>query len=107
LLADGRWLRNYLQRRLDAARSAINPVDAFVPTADADRLMDAWTIKAPAPLTMTSPLWQNDASTAELLANLQAVQRERDALLKSTSWRITAPLRLVKQASDRLRGREP
>jgi len=107
LLADGCWLRNYLQRRLDAARSAINPVDAFVPTADADRLMDAWTIKAPAPLTMTSPQWQNDASTAELLANLQAVQRERDALLKSTSWRITAPLRLVKQASERLRGREP
>jgi hypothetical protein len=50
LLADGCWLRNYLQRRLDAARSAINPVDAFVPTAEADRLMDAWTIKAPAPL---------------------------------------------------------
>jgi hypothetical protein len=48
-----------------------------------------------------------DAFLAWLLERYFVVQRERDALLKSTSWRITAPLRLVKQASDRLRGREP
>jgi hypothetical protein len=101
LLTDGRWLRDYLQRRVDAARSATDPIDAFVPTADQDRLMDAWIAKAAAPLTMTSLQWKDDPFTAELLANLHAVQRERDALLKSTSWRITAPLRIMKQAVKR------
>jgi hypothetical protein len=98
LLTDGRWLRDYLQRRLDAARSATDPIDAFVPTADADRLRNAWLAKASASLTMISPQWENDPVIAELLANLHAERRERDALLKSTSWRITAPLRFAKQA---------
>jgi len=43
---DGRWLRRYLQRRLDAASSATDPIDAFVPIADAEELMEAWVTKA-------------------------------------------------------------
>jgi len=34
LLADGRWLNDYLEDRILAARTAIDPVDAFVPIAD-------------------------------------------------------------------------
>jgi hypothetical protein len=105
LLTDGRWFHDYLQRRLDAARRAADPINAFVPTADADRLMEAWIVKTPAPQTMASPQWEDDPSVAELITNLQAVRCERDALLKSTSWRITAPLRLVKQAAGRARSR--
>jgi hypothetical protein len=105
LLADGRWLHDYLQRRLDAARSAADPIDAFVPTADADRLMDAWLTRTPGRVTMTSLQWQDDPSIAELLADLQRVRGERDALLQSTSWRITAPLRLVMQVISPARGR--
>src|SRR5262249_55641770 len=105
LLTDGRWLHDYLQRRLDAARSANNPIDAFVPTADADRLMDAWSISAPTPATMTSLEWQDDPSIAELLANLHRIRRQKDALLKSPSWRITAPLRLVVQGIGLASGR--
>ena len=105
LLTDGRWFHDYLQRRLDAAREASDPIDAFVPTADADRLMDAWIVKTPPPLAMGSPQGEDDPSVAELITNLKAVRCERDALLKSTSWRITAPLRLVKQAAGRTRFR--
>jgi hypothetical protein len=105
LLTDGRWFHDYLQRRLDAARGTSDPIDAFVPTADADRLMDAWIVKTPPPLMMTSPQGEDDPSVAELITNLKAVRCERDALLKSTSWRITAPLRLVKQAAGRTRFR--
>jgi len=97
LLADGHWFRDYLQRRLDAARSATDPIDAFVPTADADRLMQAWTV-APRPLMMAPRQWEDDPSIAEVLATLRATQRERDALLTSTSWRITSPLRRLTQA---------
>jgi hypothetical protein len=105
LLTDGRWFHDYLQRRLDAARRAIDPIDAFVPTADADRLMGAWTVKTPPLQTMASPQFEDDPSVAELISNLRAARCERDALLKSTSWRITAPLRLVKQAAGRARFR--
>ena len=97
LLADGHWFRDYLQRRLDAARSATDPIDAFVPTADADRLMQAWTV-APRPPMMAPRQWEDDPSIAEVLATLGATQRERDALLASTSWRITSPLRRLTQA---------
>jgi hypothetical protein len=99
LVTDGRWFHDYLQRRLDAARSATSPIDAFVPTADADHLMDAWIAKASGPLTIKPLQWHDDPSIVELLANLHSVRRERDALLNSTSWRITAPLRFVKQAA--------
>ena len=101
LLSDGRWLRDYFQRRLDAARSSIDPIDAFVPTANADRLIDAWVIKTPRFPATPRHQWQDDPSIAELLAHLDALRREKDGLLKSTSWRITAPLRLVKQSLAR------
>jgi hypothetical protein len=64
--------------------------------------MDAWTVKTPSPLTTPSPHSEDDPSVAELITNLKAVRCERDALLKSTSWRIT---RLVKQAAGRARFR--
>jgi hypothetical protein len=109
LLSDGRWLHDYLERRLQAARSAADPIDAFVPTADADRLLDAWTVTVPRSLAMTPLQSGDDPSVTELLANLHEARRERDALLASTSWRITAPLRLIKQAANhgrfRFRGR--
>jgi len=79
LLANGRWFRDYLQRRLNAARSATDPVDAFVPTADADHLMEAWIIKAREPPRMTSLQREDDASTAELFAELRALRREARA----------------------------
>ena len=117
LFTDGRWLHDYLRRRLDAARSANNPIDAFVPTANMDRLMDAWMVKAPHPSATASARWADDPLLAELIADLQATradlqatradlhdaQREINALLKSTSWRITSPLRIARRAADFVR----
>ena len=95
LFNDGRWLRRYLQRRLDAANSATDPIDAFVPIADADRLMEAWVTKAPKP-ELRSYAWPvDDAELFEDCRHRDALVRELDALLKSTSWRLTAPLRAV------------
>jgi hypothetical protein len=88
LFNDGRWLHDYLQRRLDAAKSATDPIDAFVPTADADRLMEAWIERAPRPEATRSVVPLEDAELFE-------AARDRDALLRSTSWRLTAPLRAV------------
>jgi len=95
-LDDGRWLRNYLGQRLDAARSATDPVDTFVPIAEFDQLMDAWVGRARKiksetyawPVDESDPL---ESTRAELLAAI----REHDSLLKSTSWRITAPIRAI------------
>jgi hypothetical protein len=50
LFSDGHWLHNYLERRLDAVHRAGDPIDAFVPIADIDRLMEAWIAQAPKPL---------------------------------------------------------
>ena len=47
LLSDGRWLRDYFVRRIDALAESANPTDAFAPVADADRLIDSWIVKAP------------------------------------------------------------
>jgi hypothetical protein len=95
-LNDGRWLHDYLRRRLDAARSAIDPIDAFVPTADMDRLAEAWISQAPKP--EAAPFnWRVDD------AELFEAMRDRDALLKSTSWRLTAPLRTVAGALTMVR----
>lgn len=98
-LDDGRWLRNYLGQRLDAAKSAANPVDAFVPIADTDQLMDAW-VKRPRKLKTTQYAWPIDESDplASLRAEFLAAIRERDSLLKSISWRSTAPFRAVAPA---------
>jgi hypothetical protein len=52
LFSDGHWLHNYLERRLDAAHRVDDQIDAFVPIADTDRLMEAWIAQAPKPLAM-------------------------------------------------------
>jgi hypothetical protein len=88
LLNDGRWLYDYLRRRLDAAKFTSDPVDAFVPIADADRLKDAWITQAPRPEAPPSIWPTGDAELFE-------VMRHRDALLKVISWRAMAPLRNI------------
>jgi len=100
-LNDGRWLRDYLGRRLDTANAAADPIDAFVPIAEADQLMDAWVRQARKP--KTSPYcWPVDeqnaleSTRAELLSLVRerdSLIRERDSLFTSKSWRMTAPLR--------------
>jgi hypothetical protein len=52
LFSDGRWLHGYLERRIDAARRGADPIEAFVPTADSDRLMEAWIAQAPRPVAV-------------------------------------------------------
>jgi hypothetical protein len=76
LLSDGRWLYDYLERRLNAARCSDDAINAFVPIADIDRLREAWITEAPKPLAIP-------------------FASEVNALLESTSWRITAPLRAI------------
>jgi hypothetical protein len=96
LFRDGRWLSDYLERRCDAARSAVNPIDGFVATADADCLIQAWLAQAPEGPARASQHWEEDSRLAELLADRAALLAERDAMLNSTSWRMTAPLRSLK-----------
>jgi hypothetical protein len=84
LLNDGRWLYEYLERRLDAVHRVDDPIDAFVPIADMDRLTEAWVAQAPKPLTVP-------------------FNSEINVLLQSTSWRITAPLRAIATALRALR----
>ena len=106
LLSEGRWLRDYLVRRIDAARSTADPVDAFVPIANIDRLSEAWLLKAPAP-RLSKVVQPLDAATADA----RAARRSLDAVLGSTSWRITAPLRGISGAlracRDRVSSRLP
>ena len=87
LLRDGRWLYSYFEHRLDAAHYSADPIDAFVPIADVERLMEAWILQAPTPkaLPFVSPV----------RAEIDAANRVRDNLLQSTSWKITAPLRAI------------
>lgn len=79
LLSDGRWLLDYFLRRMEAARTAHDPLDAFVPVADADVLMDAWVARAPQPVAL--PLGATDrvealrVKLAELRAPLRALGR--------------------------------
>jgi hypothetical protein len=95
-LIDGHWLCDYLGRRLNMARSAADPIDAFVPIGETELLKNAWAKEARKPKAAPY-LWPVDdlnpleSTRAELLA----LVRERDSLLGSTSWRITAPFRAV------------
>ncbi|MGA3000026.1 hypothetical protein, partial [Bradyrhizobium sp.] len=90
------WLCDYLGRRLDTARSAADPIDAFVPIGEPELLKNEWAKAARKPkaapyLWPVDELNPLDSTKAELLA----LVRERDSLLGSTSWRITAPFRAV------------
>ncbi len=94
LLANGRWLRDYLARRAEAAANAGDPLDAFVPIADAARLREAWVVRAPnsRAAKFVQPL-------DEALANARVARQSLDAVLHSKSWRITAPLRAFSSAA--------
>jgi hypothetical protein len=50
------------------------------------------------------PTQDNVLHSEQLAATLQYVKWERDELLKSTSWRLTAPIRAVASALRNLRG---
>lgn len=80
LLADGRWMCDYFERRIIAAREASDPLDAFVPIADIDHLEQAWIVSAPVPVATLA---------------CESVSRQLEEILQSTSWRITAPLRAL------------
>src|SRR5262249_37717580 len=79
LYADGAWLNDYFERRIDAARYANDPIDAFVPVADIDRLKTAWICNAPPAQA------QCHYSPEDVL----------ESVLVSRTWRLTAPLRAV------------
>jgi hypothetical protein len=89
LYTDGAWLNKYLERRIDAARTADDSVDAFVPTADVDRLKSLWIKQAPPPQAQS----------------YSSVEDSLEALLRSRSWRLTAPLRAVGHSLRALRKR--
>lgn len=93
LLADGRWLRDYFLRRMEAARAAQDPVDAFVPIADLERLMDAWVARAPRPVAL--PFRSPDA--------VEFLRAQLSALRRSRSMRVTAPLRALERLIGRAR----
>jgi hypothetical protein len=99
IFSDGRWLKDYLERRIVAAGSAANPIDGFVEIADADRLMAAWTAPGADRPLPKADLWKEDVLPEEMLAERAALRDERDAMLNSTSWRLTAPLRALKRAA--------
>jgi hypothetical protein len=84
LLNDGRWLRDYLERRVAASRGTGDLLDAFVPIAPVEVLEAAWITNAPAPVAV--PYDGRGVDPA-------LVQAQLDAILQSTSWTMTAPLR--------------
>src|SRR4029077_20400639 len=107
-LSDGRWLCDYLARRIDAARNASDPVDGFVPIADFDHLDWAWIKNAPIPVAreLDSPIEDRYEQTQSqlqlrekqlktLTACYTGANAQRAAMLQSTSWRVTAPLRMA------------
>jgi hypothetical protein len=114
LLSDGRWLRDYLARRISAAGESGNPMDAFVPVADMDRLMQAWVLNAPKsrvskfiqPLDAAladARVARADARVARAdarvaRADARVARQSLDAVLHSKSWRITGPLRSLSGA---------
>ncbi len=100
LLSDCRWLRDYFERRISALAENAEPADAFVPVADADRLIDSWIVKAPksTAVRFTQPLDEALSEARAARADARAAQKRLDAVLHSTSWRITAPLRRLSEA---------
>jgi hypothetical protein len=95
LLSDGRWLRDYLARRIQAASDTADPIDAFVPVANLDRLIEAWIVKAPKPAAARyeQPLDVALADARVARAEARVAQQSLDTVLHSRSWRLTAPMR--------------
>jgi hypothetical protein len=99
---DGAWLDAYLQRRLAATRASTDPVASFVPIADMDRLRRAWIKEAPDPVAepfrspaITAQLAESGSAVEAIAAELAQSNRAIDAMRRSTSWRITAPMRAL------------
>jgi hypothetical protein len=107
LWSEGAWLDDYLRRRIEAARTTNDPVEAFVPIAGLARLEEAWIGQAPRPAAEPYESPQDG-----LLREMDALRKSQDGLLqeidalrKSRSWRLTAPLRAITQSVRGLRGR--
>lgn len=100
LLSDGRWLRDYFARRIGALAEGADSVDAFIPVADVDRLIDSWIVKAPrsTAVRFTQPLDEALSEARTARAEARMAEKMLDAVLHSTSWRITAPLRRLSEA---------
>jgi hypothetical protein len=106
LWSEGVWLDDYLRRRIEAARSTNDLVEAFVPIARPARLEQAWIKQAPRPVA--EPYEPQDGLQRELdvlRKSRDGLRREIDALRRSRSWRLTAPLRTIAQSVRGLRGR--
>ena len=107
LWSEGAWLDDYLRRRIEAARTTNDLVEAFVPVASPTRLQEAWIGRAPRPVAEPYESPQDG-----LLREIDALRKsqddllwEIDALRKSRSWRLTAPLRAIAQSVRGLGGR--
>jgi hypothetical protein len=106
LWSEGAWLDDYLRRRIEAARTTNDLVEAFVPIADPARLEEAWIGQAPRPVA--EPYEPHDGLLCEIDAlkkSQDGLLREIDALRRSRSWRMTAPLRAIAQSVHGLKGR--
>jgi hypothetical protein len=113
-LSDGRWMCDYFARRIDAARYASDPLDGFVPIADSDRLHWIWVKNAPAPVAnkFDPPIedqYEQMETLVKQLKTLEVCYAEANAqhthMLQSTSWRLTAPLRMAATALRKWRAR--
>jgi hypothetical protein len=100
LWSEGAWLDDYLRRRIAAARTTNDLVEAFVPIAGPAQLEEAWIGQAPRPVAEPYEPPQDG-----LLRELDALRKSQDGLLweldalrKSRSWRLTAPLRAIAQS---------
>jgi hypothetical protein len=81
--SDGQWLHDYLERRRQAAGATSDPIKAFVRVADTARLEKAWIGHAPNPV----------AEPFRCLETVDGLEAAYKSILRSRSWRLTAPLR--------------
>jgi len=100
LWSEGAWLDDYLRRRIEAACTANDLVEAFVPLARPSRLEEAWIGQAPRPVAEPyEPPQDGLLREIDALKKAQnSLRQEIDALRRSRSWRVTAPLRAIAQS---------